>query len=288
MSKTKLTKSKTHICLICTTIIFFIIIIADYFYPRATKAMTNPEGISVPIIMYHSISRKESMWCDYVISPVTLEKDIVYLKQKGYTPVFLQELIDYVHIDAPLPEKPVVLTFDDGFSDNLKYLLPLLEKYDFKATVSVVGSFTEISDNSGFNPYLSSEEITTLYESCRVEIANHTYDMHSTGGVRKGCSIISGESYENYRNALLTDLDKTQKYLAKNCKIVPTVFTYPYGFVCEPSLRIVKSAGFKASLGVEEKVNIITKDPDCLYNLHRFNRPEGVKTSDFFEKVLRN
>lgn len=250
--------------------------------------MADLKKISVPIIMYHSVSRDENMWCDYVISPITLEKDIVYLKQKGYTPIFVQELIDYVHIDTPLPKKPVILTFDDGFSDNLEYVLPLLEKYDFKATVSVVGSFTEISDNSGLNPYLSSEEIVNLYESCRVEIANHTYDMHSTGGVRKGCSIINGETFEQYRNALLSDLNKTQRYLSENCRIVPTVFSYPYGFVCEPSMRIVKSAGFKASLGVEEKLNIITKDPECLYNLNRFNRPEYVSTEDFFKKVLND
>lgn len=286
MSKTKLTKNQTRICLICTTIIFIIIIFADYFSRNVSQTMTKQKGIFIPIIMYHSISRDESMQNDYVISPITLEKDIVYLKQKGYTPIFVQEIIDYVHIDTPLPEKPIVLTFDDGFSDNLEYLLPLLEKYDFKATVSVVGSYTEISDNSKINPYLKSEEITKLYESCHVEIANHSYDMHSTGGVRNGCSIISGESYEEYRNTLLTDLDKTQKYLLENCKILPTVFTYPYGFVCEPSMRIVKSAGFKASLGVEEKPNFITKDPDCLYNLNRYNRPSGIETEDFFEKVL--
>lgn len=287
MSHAKLTKNKTFICLLCTTALLFIILIADYFYISSTQTMANQEKISVPIIMYHSISRNENSWCDYVISPITLEKDIVYLKQKGYTPVFVQELIDYVHIDTPLPENPVVLTFDDGFSDNLEYLLPLLEKYDFKATVSVVGRFTEISDNSGLNPYLSSEEIIELYESCHVEIANHTYDMHNIG-VRNGCSIINGESFEEYRNNFLSDLNKTQNYLSENCRIVPTVFAYPYGFVCEPSMRIVKTAGFKASLGVEEKINVITKDPNCLYNLNRFNRPEFVSTEDFFKKVLND
>lgn len=286
MSKTKLTKNQTRICLICTTIIFLVIITADYFYNLTTPTMTKQKGIFVPIIMYHSISRNENLHNDYVISPITLEKDFMYLKQNGYTPIFVQQLIDYVHIDAPLPDKPIVLTFDDGFSDNLQYLLPLLEKYDFKATLSVVGSYTEISDNSKINPYLKSSEITQLYDSCHVEIANHSYDMHSTGGVRNGCMIIKGESYEEYRNALITDLNKTQDYLKEHCKIVPEVFTYPYGFVCEPSMRIVKASGFRASLGVSQKTNFITKDPDCLYNLNRYNRPSGISTEDFFKKAL--
>lgn len=271
MFKEKLPKNKTRICLICTTVIFFAILIADYFYPRGVKVSARTEGIYVPIITYHSISRDESLWGENVISPVELEKDMVYLKQNGYTPIFVQELIDYVHIDSPLPEKPVILTFDDGFSDNLEYVLPLLEKYDFKATISVVGCYTEISDSSQLTPYLSSEEIRKLYESCHVEIANQSFDLHSTN-TRKGASIKSGESYEDYRNVLLTDLSKAQSYLAENARIVPTVFTYPFGYTCEASERIVKSAGFKASLGGDEEPNFITKDPACLYNLNRYKR----------------
>lgn len=285
MFQKKLPKNKTHICLICTTIIFFAILIADYFYPRGEKVSARPEGIYVPIIAYQSISRDESLWGENVISPIELEKDIIYLKQNGYTPVFIQELIDYVHIDTPLPEKPVVLTFDNGYSDNFEYVLPLLEKYDFKATISVVGSFTEISDNSSLSPYLSSEEITKLYESCHVEIANQSFELQSLS-TRQGALIKSGESYEDYRNVLLKDLSKAQEYLLNNSKIVPTTFTYPYGLTCEAGERVVKSMGFKASLGGDEKPNFITKDPQCLYNLNRYKRTTSIDSVSIVQRAL--
>ena len=168
-------------------------------------------------------------------------------------------------------------------------MLPLLEKYDFKATISVVGSYTEKSDEhsdrSERYSYLTSEEISELFNSGLVEIGNHSYDMHSLDK-RQGCGIMKGESYEDYRNAFLSDIKKTQDYLSDNCSIAPQVFTYPYGIVSEPSLRLVKSAGFQASLGVEEKPNYITSDPDCLYRMFRYNRPSGVLTEKFMEKAL--
>lgn len=289
------TKRSPRLCAVCLTVLLFMLLMIDWFFrnsalsPLSATTSTTPNGIFVPIIMYHSVNKDDTLSNDYVITPVQLEKDFLYLSQNGYTPVFVQDLIDYVHINSPLPEKPVVITFDDGFSDNLQNVLPLLEKYDFKATISIVGSFSQKASTPTFTsfsaPYLSFDEITSLYQSCHVEIANHTFNMHSLGS-RKGCSIKDGESFEEYRNALISDLSKTQSLLWDNCKILPTTFTYPYGFVCEPSVRIVKSLGFKASLGVEEKPNFITQDPDCLYNLNRYNRPSNISTEDFFEKVL--
>lgn len=293
MNPSRLTKIKPTTFSIFLTFLLFALIIGDSFYrnsPLYAKTSTTPQGIFVPIIMYHSVNKDDTLANDYVITPIELEKDIVYLTQQGYTPVFVQDLIDYVYIDSPLPEKPVVLTFDDGFSDNLQNVLPLLEKYDFKATISVVGKFSksasDLETSQNYSAYLNFSEISQLINSCHVEIANHTYDLHSLSP-RKGCAIMNGETFENYRNTLISDLNNTQNLLRENCKIVPSVFTYPYGFVSEPSLRIVKSLGFKASLGVEEKPNFITKSPDCLYNLNRYNRPHGISTEEFFKKVLK-
>ena len=99
----------------------------------------------VPILMYHSILKDESKWNDYVLSPVELEKDIVWLKENGYQSIFIKDLISYVNGNADLPEKPIILTFDNGSYNNLIYVLPLLEKYDFKATFSIVGSYSEFA-----------------------------------------------------------------------------------------------------------------------------------------------
>ena len=63
--------------------------------------------------MYHSILKDPQRTGDYVISPEQLEKDLIYLQNHGYTTVLLADLIAYVHEGTPLPDKPIVLTFDD-------------------------------------------------------------------------------------------------------------------------------------------------------------------------------
>ena len=82
---------------------------------------------------------------------------------------------------TPLPQNPVVITFDDGFYNNLSVALPLLEQYDMKATVSVVGSFSENQteqDSHKSYSYLTDADIAVLLESGRFEIGNHTNSLH--------------------------------------------------------------------------------------------------------------
>ena len=61
------------------------------------KALDKPKGVFVPILMYHSVLKDESRLNDYVVTPVTLEKDLIYLKENGYTTVFISDLINYVY-----------------------------------------------------------------------------------------------------------------------------------------------------------------------------------------------
>ena len=79
----------------------------------------------------------------YTVRPDELENDLDYLKEHGYTAVFMQDLIDYVYHGKELPAKPVVITFDDGFYNNWYYVLPMLKERNMKAVISVVGSYTE-------------------------------------------------------------------------------------------------------------------------------------------------
>ena len=77
-----------------------------------TQASEETDGINLPILMYHSILKDNSRAGKYVISPDTIEQDMLYLKDHGYTTVVMADLIDYVENGTPLPEKPVMLTFD--------------------------------------------------------------------------------------------------------------------------------------------------------------------------------
>ena len=109
--------------------------------------------------------------------------------------------------------------------------------------------------------------------------------MHSQTK-RRGCSKKKGESTENYQAALRADLMENQDLLSENCGITPTVFAYPYGYISEESVPVLKELGFTVALTCYEKPNYVTRDPEKLYALNRFNRPSGVSTEQFMKKLL--
>ena len=101
----------------------------------------DPETVPLPAIMYHSILKSQSRAGTYVVSPSVFREDMQYLLDNGYETVFIEDLIEYTEGDD-LPEKPVMVTLDDGYLNNLTYILPILEELDIKAIISVVGSYT--------------------------------------------------------------------------------------------------------------------------------------------------
>lgn len=258
---------------------------------RTLPVSAEPETVenlpAVPILMYHSVCDNRRVQSEYRVSPETFESDLVYLREKGYTTIFVADLIAYVYEGYSLPEKPIILTLDDGYLNNLTEVLPLLEKYNMKATVSVVGDFTEAfsqaADRNALYAYLTWEDIRALSASGRVEIGNHTYAMHEIG-IRRGCMKIQGESVETYAETLADDLSKLQEALTQYSGLTPIVFTYPYGFVSEEALPVIKQLGFLSALTCYERINYITGEPEQLYHLGRFNRPAGVSTETFMKK----
>lgn len=269
-------------------ILVVLVVVISMSITAISIAVSKKHSKQVPIFMYHSIVKDESSWNDYVLSPVELEKDLIWLKEHGYETVFVKDLISYVSGNLQLPEKSVVITFDDGSYNNFTYVLPLLEKYDMKATFSIVGAYSEYAceeaEPSPLYSYLDWNDIIKMDKSKHCEFANHTYNMHSLDD-RQGCKIKNDETYEQFRHEFLADIFNTQHLLEDNCKISPKVFAYPFGFTCEPAQRLVKNSGFKASLGVQERINTITVgDEDCLFDLGRFNRPSFVDTESFMKK----
>lgn len=294
--KIKISEKSKHISIVVFAVITALTVcftIIRCFKISAAQIETKheKEAIEVPIIMYHSILKDKSMRGDYVVTPEEIEEDIIYLRNNGYTAVFVNELINYVNSGAELPEKPVVLTFDDGFYNNYQYLMPILEKHGFKATVSVVGSFTTEASESAQQPdpaysYLRWSEINDMRKSGLCEFCDHTNNMHSLSP-RKGVLKEDSESREAYRRDFLDDLLGMQKLFGKNCGFKPNVFTYPYGFYDHDSMLLVRECGFEASLGAEKKINVIKRNsPECLFEMGRFNRPGGISTEEFMQEVF--
>ena len=246
------------------------------------------DGVDVPIVMYHSILQDPARAGRYVLSPKVFEQDLQYLAENGYTTVTVADLIAYTQ-GGQLPERPVMLTFDDGHLNNLTYVLPLLERYDMKAVISVVGRYCETySQTPDPNPnyaYLTWDDLRALADTGRFEIQNHSYDMHDQGA-RKGSGKLPGESDEAYRQVLQQDVSRLQQILEERCDIRPTAFTYPFGLIGEHEEEILREMGFRATLTCFERPNHITRDPDSLFGLGRYNRPSGISTEAFMQRAL--
>lgn len=250
------------------------------------------EGVRLPVIMYHSVLKDTELSGKYVITPDTLKKDIKYLKDNGYSFVSAQELIDFAENNGALPDKPVLLTFDDGFYNNYGYVKPILEKYGAKAVISVVGSYTdEYSEKNIANMtygYLRWSEVYDMFLSSHIEIANHSYDFHSNTEGRNGSKRNKGEDLSSYTKVFYDDTKKAQDRFMTKTGFSPYIYTYPFGAYSEETTEILKDMGFKMSFTCNEGINLISSNPDSLFLLKRYNRPSDISTQDFFSRILNN
>lgn len=254
-----------------SVLIFAILFIMCSFISGAGR--NGKEQIRLPILMYHSLLKDEKMQGTYVISPADFERDMKYLKDKGYTSVTFKELVEYTENGTPLPQKPIMITFDDGYYNNYLYAMPVLEKYGFTAVISPIVKFTEDYSKSGDKSPVygccSWKELSEMINSGAFTVENHTYNLHYLKE-RKGASSISGESYEEYLKTAGEDIKKAQSLIKENLGYTPLCFTYPYGAFDENSQRFVKESGFSASMTCTEKLNTITRDKESLFGLGRY------------------
>ncbi|MBR2743279.1 MAG: polysaccharide deacetylase family protein [Clostridia bacterium] len=267
------------------------LLLSGAIYARCCAAVSArpAESREVPIIMYHSVLIDSARTGDYVVTPETIRADLLYLSRHGYETVFIRDLADFAESGADLPKKPVVITFDDGFLNNISYALPMLEEYSMKAVISPVGAYcdvyTEDPDRNLYYSYMTWDDIKSAAETGRIETGNHSYDMHSRRP-RLGASRMDGENEADYARRLTEDTAKMQNKLRENCGVDCTVYTYPFGAVSPEAAETLKSLGFRAALTCREEINTVTRgDTDALYSLGRFNRPGLLSTEEFMARA---
>ena len=264
-----------------------IIICALIFMLLMPTALKAAEGVPVPVIMYHLITERPKYIGKYGITPAELETDLKYLQSEGYTTVVMQDLINYVENGVALPEKPIVLTFDDGNNSDYQYLLPLLKKYEMRAVAAIIGKATdECTKNAeeyptAHYPNLTWPQIKELHQSGVIEIQNHGYNMHGKGGSGEK----KGEALEAYHTRLYNDLKKLQELCQTHLGHTPTTFVYPLGIIGKDSRKVLESLGMSASLSCHEGVTVVKiGDKDCLFKMHRYNRPSGKTVREILSK----
>ena len=268
---------------------FFLLVstVAFTAFGQTVPTGIDHNEIKIPIIMYHGLCKDSNRRNEYMISPEYFEQDLKYIADQGYTAIFLSELIDYFEKGTPLPDKPIILTFDDGYYNNYVYAYPLLQKYKIKAVISPIGITADNAENEQYRSPLWSQckwsELKEMQDSGLVEIQNHTYNLHKLSSSAKGVSAMQGESTQEYKERLSHDLLTFNAKMKTELGTNPLAFVYPFGVKSTDTEQIIRSLGFKAILDCENKMNIITSKDD-LYHLHRFLRPDNLNASDFFSK----
>lgn len=254
------------------------------------SAATVEQGVALPVVMYHSVLKDEAYHGKYVISPQELESDMLYLKSQGYTTILPEELLAYAQ-GKELPEKPILLTFDDGYYNNYLYAFELAKKHECKFLIAPIGYYsdfyTQTGEKNGYYTHCTWDQLREMADSGLVEVGNHSYNLHKGSGSLVGVKKASGETEEAYRERLTKDLLSAQEAVEKHVGKKPRVFVYPFGAVSKTTPELVQSLGFSMTLTCEEKISSVTRDPNSFYDLGRYLRPSGMSSQDFFTKRMK-
>ncbi len=254
------------------------------------RTLTNRTGgledsgytCEVPVLMYHHIAEEGDG--GVTISADCFEEQIAALHEAGYTAVSLDDLYAYVEEGRDLPEKPILITFDDGYESNYQIAFPILEEYGMEAvifTIGVsVGKDTYKDTGVAITPHFSYEEAREMAESGVISIQSHTYDMHQSAQLdaapaRTSAVPLEGESEEDYMAAFLTDMEQSMAEIRAGVGEPVTALAYPNGDYTTLSQALCAKLGLKATFTTEARTNVLIKGlPQCLYGLGRYNVEE--------------
>ncbi len=254
------------------------------------KTMAAPQTRRLPVVMYHHVLRDSANAGRYVLPQDQLARDLRFLQQAGYVSVTVADLLQFVRGERELPEKIVMLTFDDGYQSMEDYVLPLLLETNSRAVLSVVGSFAQTYTDSGDRNVryacLSWDALRRLSDSGRFELQSHTWALHDNRHGRRGLAQKKGEDAAAYRILLTKDLQQNQNAIREHTGRTPTALVYPFGAFSPATKQVAVDCGFLCTMTCEEKVNTITAgDEGCLLGLGRFNRPAGPDSAAFFKRL---
>ena len=184
----------------------------------------------VPVLNYHQVEQKNgnplTLW------PDQFEAQMAYLADEGYTTITIDEMMDALEHGTPLPEKPVIITFDDGYADNYEYAYPILKKYGFKATIFLIYDFTNAYPN-----YLTWEQIDEMKQSGLIRFESHTM-THA--------NLAELDSADELRHEIADSHDLLSEKIGYDMHYI----AYPGGRVNPEIEEITRAAGYRGGFTV--------------------------------------
>ncbi len=249
---------------------------------------------TVPILMYHHFVADPGGEST-LLSTEAFAHQMRLLLEAGYHPVAVQDLIDYVDRGTPLPERPVLITMDDGYLSNYTEAYPVLRELHIPATIFAIGcsiGHEKYYKDTEFTltPHFGQAEIQEFLRDGLVSVQSHTYDMHqeeayeSHSPVRSSIVPFEEESQEDYAAALRADIQQQNEVFQRFGLPAPNVLAFPRGYHETITDVILKEAGYRCTLTTDEsRVNTIVQGlPQSLIDLGRIN--VGPETTD--EQIL--
>ncbi len=217
---------------------------------EAVAAVATPAQPSnarlLPILFYHK-------------PPGDFDAQLTQLAAKGYTTVTMADVASYLSGRATPPAKPAVITFDDGFADQLG-ALPILQRHHMKATLYLITAgersqwcigIERRPGNCG-DAYLGWDEVRQMMNSGLIEIGDHTVDHSNLPTLS-----AADQTFE---------IVSAKQRLESMLGITITTFAYPYGSFNSTTINIVRQAGFSTAVST---ISGLYQSPDTIYALRR-------------------
>lgn len=262
---------------------------------RGGLYLLRRRGTPVPVLMYHHFSEEGPAQADTVVSAGRFAEQLQALQAAGYTAVTPQQIADYGEGRGVLPDKPVLITMDDGYTSNLTIAAPILEQYGMTATVFVIGINVgeECYVHSGLPldpPRFGWEEVRPWVEKGVLTVQSHTYDMHQRADYgfsgRDGVLPLEGESEADYRAALAADFTLARDGLEEGLGVELTALAFPFGLNTDIAVEELEKLGVKLSFTTDYGVSrVVPGAPGTMQQMRRCWISDALTGEELVERL---
>lgn len=228
---------------------------------------------AVPVLMYHHVMPNPNNFI--AISPATFDAQMKYLHDHGFHPVSIAQLDEFVYTGKRLPEKPVLITFDDGRMNQYTYAVPILQKYGFTATFFVI------------EKWVVTTSPTVMHEQELKQLAADGFDVESHTAnhvqIHPAASKTTGqmETYAKFKSRYWPAVYDVRTWMQDTLGVPEvTALAYPGGRYNPQAEALVQDAGYK--LAFTTTGGYITYKGQNPFALPRFNPgARGTTLSQF-------